>query len=928
MNYIGTRWYKCDLHLHTPESKCFKDRDTVTPEEWVQAAIDNNLNCVAVTDHNSGGWIDKIKEAAKETPLTVFPGVEITCSDAKVHLLVLFDLDKGQQEVEDFLIATEMPRTDFGEQTAHTNKNIKDIVAIASKHNALVIPAHIDEFNGISVVGNTIREAFLDLEEISSVQVVHKDFIAKDGEYVKAVTAEVIKEYYGRDISEDQQKDWRNSVVQSISRNKAILTFSDNPHEKGESKHGLLGIGTRYTWIKMEESPSLESLRQALLLPNFRVRNDFNVIDGQEPYKLPNEWIESIKVTGTRLTQPGDSIELKFSPQMNTIIGGRGSGKSSALRFLRGVFPHKIADLEDEGLENIKQDFEDFYKVHDARKKKGVLDNGSEVEVLFHKNNNRYKLVSKTTSDKPKTKIYKANESGDWEDETDAFIEQLGIDIFSQKQIYEIGSTTNTLRSRIDNDVDAVKSVKVDLDELKTKYKLASNAYRTSLTNVSSKPALEAELKDLDQQIKIYEESGVKELSSNKNKYDNQQRELDRFESESFSCSSLFNELAEQLQERHLNADLFEGEQREEIEKIVESTNELMNKVLDSVIQLSKDYDESQKSYQTGVSDSEWKKSYDNNLKEFEDKKVELEEQGIEDLSQIEMLMEKKIHITAQIEALVLEEGLLEGKQTSLIQSKQDFISKRKELTAKRKEFLDEILKTDTVKANVKPFRDFDNYEKNIRTLLGAETGHEESFENLVEQNKGRDSIRNNEKSNELILALKEGVSKEGFSSWFGKKVQGLNGEQLDEIALLFPEDEIFIEYKPNKSSKFTPLSNASPGQKSAAILTLLLSHGKTPLVLDQPEDDLDNNLIYDLVVKQLLNSKDNRQVIVVTHNANIPVNGDSENIIVMNSESPVLQTEASGSIENQAIKEQVCKVMEGGTDAFEMRYKRYSSIK
>ena len=92
INYKGTRWFKCDLHLHTTSSKCFEDQ-TVTAQQWVERAIEQGLNCVAVTDHNTGASIDEIKEAAKDTSLTIFPGVEITCDPSKVHLLIIFDTE-------------------------------------------------------------------------------------------------------------------------------------------------------------------------------------------------------------------------------------------------------------------------------------------------------------------------------------------------------------------------------------------------------------------------------------------------------------------------------------------------------------------------------------------------------------------------------------------------------------------------------------------------------------------------------------------------------------------------------------------------------------------------------------------------------------------------------------------------------------------
>lgn len=103
IQYRGSQWFKCDLHLHTPASQCFIDK-MVTAEQWVQASINAGLQCVAVTDHNSAGLIDEIKVATMDTGLVVFPGVEITCDTSKIHLLVLFDLDKTKQDVEDFLL--------------------------------------------------------------------------------------------------------------------------------------------------------------------------------------------------------------------------------------------------------------------------------------------------------------------------------------------------------------------------------------------------------------------------------------------------------------------------------------------------------------------------------------------------------------------------------------------------------------------------------------------------------------------------------------------------------------------------------------------------------------------------------------------------------------------------------------------------------
>lgn len=155
-------------------------------------------------------------------------------------------------------------------------------------------------------------------------------------------------------------------------------------------------------------------------------------------------------------------------------------------------------------------------------------------------------------------------------------------------------------------------------------------------------------------------------------------------------------------------------------------------------------------------------------------------------------------------------------------------------------------------------------------------------------------------------------------------------GEELERedsfarMIAFIPDDDLIVSYRPEKAKKFIPLSNASAGQKTTTILTFLLAYGNQPLLLDQPEDDLDNRLVYDLIVARLKVAKSKRQIIVVTHNANIPVNGDSEYIISMDSETDIIQVNQTGTMDDESIRQEICDVMEGTKDAFEMRAKKY----
>ena len=127
------------------------------------------------------------------------------------------------------------------------------------------------------------------------------------------------------------------------------------------------------------------------------------------------------------------------------------------------------------------------------------------------------------------------------------------------------------------------------------------------------------------------------------------------------------------------------------------------------------------------------------------------------------------------------------------------------------------------------------------------------------------------------------------------------------------------ITLDPNRK----PMELGSPGERAAALLAFILSYGDEPLLLDQPEDDLDNELIYDLIVKQLRKTKSKRQVIVVTHNANIVVNGDAELVLPLEVVEGQTYVQHPASIQQKKVRESICNILEGGEQAFEQRYRR-----
>jgi hypothetical protein len=122
------------------------------------------------------------------------------------------------------------------------------------------------------------------------------------------------------------------------------------------------------------------------------------------------------------------------------------------------------------------------------------------------------------------------------------------------------------------------------------------------------------------------------------------------------------------------------------------------------------------------------------------------------------------------------------------------------------------------------------------------------------------------------------------------------------------------------------PLENLSVGQKGTVYLCLKLATQAftQPLIFDQPEDDLDNEFIIEELVDIFKSIKQFRQVILVTHNANLVVNSDSEQVIISSNEDGLISY-SSGSLENQKINKNVRRILEGGDSAFRKREQRYN---
>jgi len=216
--------------------------------------------------------------------------------------------------------------------------------------------------------------------------------------------------------------------------------------------------------------------------------------------------------------------------------------------------------------------------------------------------------------------------------------------------------------------------------------------------------------------------------------------------------------------------------------------------------------------------------------------------------------------------------------------------------------------------------------EKNADNSLYKEYLVTEILSNQKVRKDQRERVANSINPTDLADLLdkedfKSLASSADISEKAANNVIELAKNKLYKIQVTELEDKITIELNDHG---WKQISSCSDGQKCTAVLSIAMFERDIPLIIDQPEDSLDNSFIYKEVVKIIRRLKNTRQFIVATHNANIPVLGDSELMLVMTSNGTNGFVTERGVIDKDAIKIHVQNILEGGKDAFEKRKLKY----
>ncbi|WP_419946067.1 TrlF family AAA-like ATPase [Candidatus Poriferisodalis sp.] len=925
--YPGARWWKFDFHAHTPASSDYRTpesmarRPSMSAEAWLLAHMKAEIDCVAVTDLHSGDWIDELqstlaemecREPAGMRPLCLFPGVEIVASGG-THILAIFDPGTGKGTIDGVLAAVRY-RGLPGEVSEAAQASVMDVAASIAELDGIAIPARVDSNRGVwEQPGNTL-EPLLDCGHVFAIETVGT-------------------EAPRRHSYEQRHLAWPSVLGSETSR----LTRTHAPDP----------LGRHFTWVKMEQ-PSIDGLRLALLDGDYYSIQRSDVTASPKPPALPRERILGIRISEAKFMGRGSSADLRFSPWFNVIIGGRGSGKSTVLHCMR-LAAQREAELKRlSEHSSTRLTFEHFNRIPDARSGEGGLtaDARIEWEVLREATPHRVHRRLNSGDDEP---VVEQRVGGAWTRSVAQHVtsERFPLRLFSQGQISELaGENQNSLFDLIDEGAQAA-AVQQSFEEACRRYWRTCERVRELDQRLVRSDDVEVRIEDIERKVQTLAQSGHAEAVQALRHQERAQRELDR----QFSLADEFHKRLLAAAEQFAPEDVPEGAldsttvEGQEALAVIDRLHDAERGAADRLKQAANDLRQAIEQQRATLREGAWQRQAEQIRSDYAAAVDALGASEAGDPGQHARWLQERQGLLAERERLVAERAERDELAAQAEQQLGEVTIARRELSAARSAFLEHTLAENKfVRIRLVPYGDaLANAERSFREIIdvpdqrfaqdiGGDADSPDAIINGLlselpdDVEVRRDAVEGRLEA--LRRRIRDACTGSGsfhghFNNYFSARFSQEPGF-LDRILTWFPPDSLHVEYsRSSDGDDFVPIKHGSAGQRAAAMLAFLLAYGDEPLVLDQPEDDLDNQLIYGLVVQQIRDNKMRRQIIAVTHNPNIVVNGDAEMVHVLDFVDGQCRVVQAGSLQRTEVRDEVCKVMEGGREALERRYRR-----
>jgi hypothetical protein len=258
-------------------------------------------------------------------------------------------------------------------------------------------------------------------------------------------------------------------------------------------------------------------------------------------------------------------------------------------------------------------------------------------------------------------------------------------------------------------------------------------------------------------------------------------------------------------------------------------------------------------------------------------------------------------------------------QRDDLLKSLENHIALRSSGRARMAVYLTEMLGPN-IRIKLKPFAQTDEYESALlNALRGSGIRYKELIPRIVATLSPRELASTAEVGDFMFLAHQLNISEE--RAW--RLCDALASEEGGNLFVVHVDDDVGIELLDN--SDYKGIDFLSMGQKCTAILPIILQHAERTIILDQPEDHLDNAFVVNTLVRSIRDRENAAQTIIATHNPNIPVLGNAASVKVMESNGKRCFVGAAGEMFSPPIVAAITSLMEGGKEAFALRSRFYS---
>ena len=619
---------------------------------------------------------------------------------------------------------------------------------------------------------------------------------------------------------------------------------------------------------------NFEALKYALLDSQHRISDELPVQN--------KSYVKSISFSGGKL----DGKTINFSSELNSFIGIRGSGKSSIIEILRDAIGLELNNAAAD--KDYKNDLVEY-----------ILGSGGKVIIEFHGNDGKDYRLERILNQSPS--IY--NEAGDRLECTLSAIFKMPVyfgqkDLSNKKEAFESELVQRLVGSRIEGHETIIKEKTLAVKNCVLEMQKVKDI-------AAQKEELEKTIKDTEQKLLFFKENGVAEKLKVQAQFDKDKKELQgrlskikKLQEDLVSLATISTEYWLPLIGSEDNKELFDiaNNKLKEISRTTNDINAIAGYIESALIDL-------------GVIASKLNEKEDSLAEDFAKIKRELNsdtinpdtflklnstltdaKQKLEEIGKQEEL-KKKLKETLNIALDELNEAW-----------RQEFLTLEKEIGS-----INKANANLTIEVTFKGRRtDFANHLKQLFKGTGLREvtcqNIESEFKDYIEIYRDWDKFKNYINDNVI-----------------GEVTRRID-ESLGELLTYKVANKVSIKYK-GKS-----LSRHSLGQRASALILFLLAQKDTDvLIIDQPEDDLDNQTIYEEVITEIVKLKPQMQFIFATHNANIPVLGESEKVVACNFEDGNSIDLKEGSIDTPEIQKAIVSIMEGGETAFNRRREIYN---